>query len=248
MNDTRPAVSADTAQIRSLPRLMAGGGWETTIVLMDVGPTPVAFRQSFFGSDGIPASFAVRQQASNTSLTTSGLQGIVPPNGSVSYVLQDDGGPLREAWSLVSFDGNPNLVSGYATLRHHVASGFNFEVTLPLNDMQDSSARMPFDNTGGFQTQLTLVNPASNLAEQVQLTYLNAQGQVILMDSVTLAPGAQTTIVLPNTYPDLGNQTGTIAIFGSTNYLSAAGIRVNSSSAAMTTIPVIDYNPSINVQ
>lgn len=245
----RPADNIGGTQVRSLPRLLGGSGWQTTIVLMNLGSTAVAFHQSFLDNNGKPAAFSVSLPANNTSLLTSALQGMIAPSGTVSFTLTSDSSSAQEGWSLLTFDGLQNQLNGYAILRHAAAAGgFNFEATLPLDNMLDSSARMPFDNTGGFQTQLTIVNPASNLTAQVQLTYFNAQGQVILLDSVALNPGAQTTLTLPNTYPDLANQAGSIAIVANINCLSVTGVRFNPTSGAVTALPVMDFAPGISLQ
>lgn len=241
----RPQANTFSTQVKSFPRLLSGDGWQSTIVLMDLGATPISFRQSFLGNDGTAASLNVHVDGSNTDLTASALQGTVGANGSVSYQLTSSSSSLQEAWSLLTFEGASNQLSGYATLRHVAAGGgFNFEVTLPLNGMQDSSSRLPFDNSNGSQTQLTLVNPASNLSAQVSLTYFNTQGQAILLDSLTLKPGAQTTLVLPNTYPDLANLSGTVAIQANINVLSVSGLRLNPSTGAIAAIPVMDFTPA----
>lgn len=252
--DVRPhesgsAATSGSSQIRSFARLLSGNGWETTIVLMDMGASPVSFRQSFLGSDGRPTQFTVNLQTTNANLNTSALQGTIAPYGTATFTLAEDGFTLREAWSLLTFEGVPNQLAGYAIVRHQASDGtFRFEATLPLANLTDSSARMPFDNTQGFQTQITVVNPATNLPAQVQLTYFNAAGEAILLDSLTLNPGEQTTLTLPNTYPDLANQAGTISILANINCLSVSGLRVNPATGAITAVPVMDFTPSITLQ
>jgi hypothetical protein len=248
-HQTGSATNSDSSQIRSFTRLLSGNGWETTIVLMDMGSSPVSFRQSFLDNDGLPAPFNVNLQTTNMNLTTSALQGVIAPYGTATFTLVDDGSALHEAWSLLTFDGAQNQLAGYAVVRHRASDGnLRFEATLPAGNLMDSSARMPFDNTQGFQTQLTVVNPASNLAAQVQLTYFNAAGQAILLDSLTLNPGQQTTLTLPNTYPDLADQTGTIAVLANINCLSVSGLRVNPATGAVTAVPVMDFTPSVTLQ
>lgn len=240
---------SSTSQIRSFTRLLSGNGWETTIVLMDMGSTPVSFRQSFLGNDGLPSEFEVNLQTTSTNLTTSALEGAIAPYGTATFTLVDNGATLHEGWSLLTFDGVQNQLAAYAVVRHRASVGtFRFEATIPVGNLTDSSARMPFDNTQGFQTQLTVVNPASNLPAQVQLTYFNSAGQTILLDSVTLNPGAQTTITLPNSYPDLANQTGTIAVLANINCLSVSALRVNPATGAVTALPVVDFAPTITLQ
>lgn len=248
-HDTGSATGSGSSQIRSFTRLLSGNGWETTIVLMDMGSSPVSFRQSFLGTDGHPTAFTVNLPTTNTNLNTSALQGAIAPYGTATFTLVDDGPAVREAWSLLTFDGVQDQLAGYAVVRHQMSDGtFRSEATLPLGNLMDSSARMPFDNTQGSQTQLTVVNPATNLPAQVQLTYFNAAGQAILLDSLTLNPGQQITLTLPNTYPDLANQTGMIAILANINCLSVSGLRVNPATGAITGVPVMDFAPSITLQ
>ncbi len=244
---SRPAM-AGSSYVKGFPRLLSGNGWETTIVLMDLGTSSVSFQESFLGTNGRAASFLVTADGSATNLTTSSLQGTIGPNQSMSFTLRsNNSSSLQEGWSLLTFTGSQDQLGGYAVLRH--ASGASsFEVTVPLSNMQDYSVRARFDNTGGFQTQLTLLNPASNMSAQVQLAYLNSQGQAILVDSLSLKPGEQTTLSLPNTYPDLANQIGTVAVFGNLNCLSVAALRFNPSSGAIAPVPVMNFIPGILVQ
>lgn len=238
----RPAAYNTSTQVKSFTRILSGDGWQTTIVLLDLGSTPLSFQQSFFGNNGMATPFTVQVDGGATNLTTAALQGMVNANGSVSYTLPGTGSSVQEGWSLLTFTGAPNQLSGYAILRHRATSGgFNFEVTLPLNNLQDFSARLPFDNTNGFQTQLTIVNPASNMVAQVRLTYFDTNGQTILLDSLTLNPGEQMTLVVPNTYPDLAGKSGTIAVLTNINTLSVSGLRLNPLTGAVTSAPVMDF-------
>src|SRR5689334_17218360 len=86
----RPADNIGGTQVRSLPRLLGGAGWETTIVFMNLGSTAVAFHQSFLDRTGKPAAFSVSLPATKTSLVTSALQGMIAPSGTVSFTLTSD--------------------------------------------------------------------------------------------------------------------------------------------------------------
>lgn len=220
-------------------RVMAGGGWQTTLVLMNTGSTAVPFRQFFWGGDGNPRDFSVAGP-DDAPLVTSALQSTLYPNSSMNLVLPDSGSGLQEGWSSLSYDPALGKVGGYAVIRHQGLAGATFEATVPLSTMLDFSLRMPFDNTTGYRTQLTLVNPVSNLAAQVALTYLNAKGVIVLIDAVNLNPGQQMTIVLPDTYPDLANKTGTVAIEGNLDHLSVFGMRYSAAYGAIAAIPLVN--------
>ncbi|MGD0669503.1 MAG: hypothetical protein ABSB23_18240 [Bryobacteraceae bacterium] len=207
------------------------------MVLVNAGSSSADFQLAFSGADGESSQFVVTTQPDIGTLTTSGLQGTLGPSSSLNLALAS-GSQLQEGWGLLSYSGSPSTIGGYAIIRHSALGGaFSFETTVPLSNMQDFSLYVPFDNTLGFQTQLTIVNPASNLAAQVALTYRTPEGQVLLIDSVNLGAGQQTTIVLPNEYPDLANTSGTINVEANINVLSATAVRYNPAYGTIAAVP-----------
>lgn len=232
-------------QNRVLPRVLAGNNWETGIVLFNPGSTSVVFREVFLAADGKPAAFVVRGQGIAEDVTTSAIEGVLAPGATLNLSVSAPPGEAREGWSLLAYDAAAGTLDGYAKLRHRsVLAGISFEVTLPLGDLQDTAEYMPFDNTEGFRSQVTLINPAGNLSTQVRLTFLSSRGAVILIDSVTLRPAQQMTLSLPDIYPDLANQTGAVFIQADTDRLSVAGLRYNDTYGAIAPLPAIPGPPT----
>jgi hypothetical protein len=204
--------------------------------LLNAGPAPVAFQQYFFAADGKAAAFTIRTQSE--TLKSTAIQGMLTPGSTSNLTVSDSATTAREGWSLLSFDAQASL-QGYAIIRHTGLAGVSFEAAVPLSGMQDCSLYMPFDNTQGFRTHLTLVNPAANLAAQIRLTYLNPRGQVTLVDSLTLQPAQQMTLVLPDTYPDIANKTGTVLLEADIDRLSVTGLRYNELYGAIAALPIL---------
>lgn len=235
-----PSASV-VAQSRVLPRILSDGNWETTVVLLNTGSASVTFQQFFFAADGKPTSYAIHTQAASGDLTASAIQGVLVPGSSLRLVLSDPSGTVREGWSLLTCNEGPGAVDGYAIIRRRGLSGdFQSETTVPFSSMRDYSVYMPFDNTLGFRSQLTLVNPAGNLASQVRLTYLNSQGQVLLIDSLTLRPSQQVTLVLPDAYPDLANKSGSVLVEADIDRFSVTGLRCNEAYGAIAALPTMN--------
>jgi len=236
----KDALSGKT-QSRVFPRILAGVNWETNVVLFNPASTTVTFQQLFIGVDGKMVPFTVHSQGGSGDQTTSGIRGVLPPNSSLSLVLSCGGGIVCEGWSLITYDDGQGVVDGYAILRRKGLGGaFSFDVTVPLSSMQDYSEYMPFDNTQGFRSQLTLVNPAGNIAAQVRLTYLNPQGTVVLLDLVLIPPAQQMTLTLPDIYPDLANKTGTVLVEADTDTFAVLGIRYNETYGAIAPLPTVN--------
>ncbi len=233
----RRDVSA-AVQSRVLPRIIAGDSWETTIVLFNPGDTVATFQQFFLGSDGTATSFLVRDQDGSNEMTTAAVKGVLAPKSSVAFVLSNAAG-AQEGWSMLTYDASLP-VNGYAILRCPAPrGGLSSEVSVPFSDMQDYSEYIRFDNTQGFRTQLTLTNPAGNIDAQVRLTYRNPQGVVVLVDSITVPAAQQTTLSLPDVYPDLANKTGTLLVEADIDTFSALGMRYNDSVRLIAPLPTI---------
>jgi hypothetical protein len=238
--------ATSTLNSRVFPRILSDSTWDTTVVLFNNGAASVAFQQFFFGADGKPVSYTIHSTASSQDLTTSAIQGVLAPGSSTSLALVDASGAVREGWSLLTYGAGLGVVDGYAVIRHKgLCGGCSFETIVPVSNLQDYSMYMPFDNTQGFRSQITLVNPTSNMSTQVRLTYLSLQGQVLLIDSLTLLPAQQVTLVLPDTYPDLANKSGTVLVEADINRFSIAGVRYSDVYGAVASLPTFSRAASL---
>lgn len=237
-----PAPNASAVvQSKVVPRILSGAAWETMVVLLNTGSASVTFQQFFFSAGGKAASYTIHAPGAAADLTTSAMQGVLAAGSSLWLTLSDASGAVPEGWSLLTYNEGLGAVDGYAVIRHRgVSGGFDSETTVPLSGMQDYSVYMPFDNTSGFRSQLTLVNPAGNLSAQIWLSYLNPQGQVMLIDSLTLQPGQQMTLALPDTYPDLANKSGSVLVEANIDHFSVTGLRCNDADGAIAGLPAMN--------
>jgi hypothetical protein len=238
------ATTTPVPQFRVAPRILVGKDWETLVILLNSGKTPVIFQEAFFG-DGQPVALSIRSESLGMNLIAAAFQGQVAPGARVTLSLANSGQDVPEVWSLLSYP--QGSLDGYTVIRRKSQTGdFSFETTIPLSGTQDLRTYLPFDNTQGFRSQLTLVNPASDLSATIRLTYLNPEGGTVLIDSVSLAPAQQFTVILPDTYPDLANKAGTILIETDTDRLSVAGLRQNVRHGVIYALPAIAGSPGLH--
>ncbi len=207
----------------------------------------MAFRQFFFAADGKPVSYTIHAQATAEEITAPAVQGVLAPSSSLRLVLSDTTGAIREGWSLLTYDDGPGTVDGYAILRRRgLSAGFDSEITEPFSSMRDYAVYTPFDNTLGFRSHVTLVNPAVNLSSQVRLTYRDSQGQVLLIDSLTLQPLQLMTLILPDTYPDLANKSGSVQVEADIDRFSVTGLRCNDAYGTIAALPTMSRSSSLS--
>jgi hypothetical protein len=237
------ATTNALSQFRVVPRILVGKDWETLIVLLNPGQNPVSFQQAFF-ADGKPVALAIGSESLGVNLTTPAIQGSVSPGARVTLALGTPDQNVQEVWSLLSYA--QGALDGYTVLRRRAQAGdFSFEATMPLSGTQDLNTYLPFDNTQGFRSQVTLVNPASDISATVRLTYLNTEGGTVLIDSVLLTPAQQLTFILPDTYPDLANKAGGVLIETDTDRLSVFGLRQNVRYGVISALPAIAGRPAL---
>ncbi len=223
------------------PHLATGGGWETTLVLVNLSNTAVTFSQAFYDTSGQPLTVTFESIPDGQQMTTSSAQGTLNPGASFHIKLLDQGAGLKTGWSVISYDSTNARLGGYAIFKQSVAGSPDFEALVPLSAYDDYVFIMPYDNTNGFVTSMALVNPGANLDSQVYVTLLDTEGNTVSTDTIPLAKGQQTAFTIPERFPDTQGKVGSILFESSTTRLSALGFRFNPQHA-FSTIPVLNWS------
>ncbi len=161
-------------------QVAAGGGWDTTIWLVNRNPGPIQIKIVFRGDEGsaLTLPFTVTQAGVSKQVTASTIEETIAPNttlvaatGAVSSSTQ--------GWAEVL---SSNALGGFAVFRYAGAS----EVTVPLISQSTSSFTMPFDQTGGYKTGVALVN-LSGWQANLSVTVWDQYGNQILSQPFSLA-------------------------------------------------------------
>lgn len=223
-----------------LPHLAAGGGWETTIVFVNMSDKEVQYTQSFYDPAGKPWNVTTKALPAGTPTKTSVASGRIGVGGSVHLLLSEPTGPLQTGWSTLNYDSASTRLGGYAVFRQRVQGRPDFEALVPLSSYDDSIFYMPFDNQDGATTAMAILNPATNIATNLEILLVDTGGKTLGSYSMSLAAAAQDSFVLADRFPAARGRLGTVIIEGSTNRLSALGFRFNS-GGAFSTIPILNW-------
>jgi hypothetical protein len=164
-----------------ISQIAAGGGWDSTIWLVNGAAVPVQTSVAFHGDDGgaLSLPLTVTQPGYSQQVTTSTLQKTIAPNtmlvvatGTVSSTIQ--------GWADVLANG---ALSGFAVFRYNGAS----EVTAPLQSQFGTSVRLPFDQTSGYTTGIALVNLAGWQANVTATVWDQYGNQVVAQQPIAFA-------------------------------------------------------------
>ena len=226
--------SPPAATVATISHVADGGGWTTTIVLVNTDSVPAAFTLKLFGDDGNPLV---------TSLTGLGITGTatdtIPVGGS--RTIHTDGLPanLLTGWAQVS---SSQSVNGTAIFRLQTAGQ---EAAVPLLTAGSQHLMFPFDNNSGLATGVALA--ASGAARNVPVSYtLRGQaGQTISLEPpVSVAANGHTSFVLPVRSSAAQDLRGVAQFDSQGGPIFGLGIRSN--QGAFTSVEaVVQASPSV---
>lgn len=185
----------------SVSHLASGGGWKTTVVLVNAGTSPANATLTFFDDSGNPLPLPLAfVQTGQTSLASKVEQTI---GAGASVVIESQGRDTVNTGSMqLSADGQ---VSGYAIFRY-VPSGQ--EAVAAFASSGANSYVIPFEHTNGIVTG-TAINNAWGVATNVPVVLRDEDGNEIGTGSIPLAGNGHAAFVLSSQFPVTANIRGT---------------------------------------
>jgi len=227
-----PDIIADTTTgNRVATHMAAGGGWQTSILLINLGSTLANYIVRFYGDSGSPQAFSFVSNGQSLG-TQSVLTGTIPIGGLVSFKAQNVDSTVTTGWALI----DPSSTGDIGGLGIFTYQPTGQQAVVPIESPSTQSLILAFDNSGGPATGFALVNPHAN-SVVVNVVFRDSNGAMLLTDQFTMSPLQHMSFVLPNQYPGLAGQFGTalISTDSADDGIAALGI-LASSAGAYTTI------------
>jgi len=221
----------------SLVQIASGGGWKTTITLVNVSALPISVTLAFWVDNGQPLSlpYTVFQSGRSTSGTGSSLGRTINPGTRVLIETEAPAlGPILVGWGEVTSVGP---IDGYAIFRQRSQSG-DSEGTASLSSGNSSSIVLPYDNTTGFATGVALINSTTD-GIIIRATIRDDDGLQIGLDAIVLPAKGHTSFFVGDRFPVTSGRGGIIELQSTTGGgIAGVGLRF-SASGTFTSVPVI---------
>ena len=217
------AASNDTTGAGSLAHLVVGGGWTTSIQLINLGNTTAQAHLRFFDDNGgvlpIPVS--------------SSPDPVLPPNSTVAIESTDtDDSALRTGSARLTSNG---AVTGFIRFRYGPQ---NQEAIVPLETRNAGSYILEFDNTGGLATGVAVANLASSDGA-ISAIIRDTAGAPLGFETLAIPANGHSAFVLADRFRETVNQRGTVAfVTPPGGQVSVLGLRFPA-SGMFSTIPVV---------
>jgi hypothetical protein len=225
------AVKASIYDIRGyLPQIAHGGGWRTSLLLLNTGSSRAAYKLRFYNGQGAEYTPA---PAPGSAPFESNL-----PDGSAAAIELAGGAEVAQGWCLVR--GSPDI-NALAVFRQTVPGRPDFEASVLMGE-RDRRLIIPVEVMGQYTTGVALVNPEAS-AQTIRLALRDARGIEAGHATVALPPNGHTTFALGTAQAPAGlpgGVSGVLEIQAETGLrVAAIGLRFNLAGGAFTTLPVV---------
>ena len=226
-------VPGTLAYAGSMAHLASGGGWKTTVVLLNNGAAQAQAQVNFFDDNGNPLILPLTfPQGAIAAVSAPTVTQTIPAGGELVIESQGPDTALTLGSAQLLIDGN---IGGFIIFRYNPTGQ---EAAVPLQVPSAASYTLSFDNTGGLGTGVAVAN-ISNQAGSVPVTVRDDTGAVLATDSIRLAGSGHFSFALSDRYPSAAQHRGTIQFQTPANgQISVLGIRA-ATSGAYTTIPAV---------
>lgn len=180
-----------------ISQIASGGGWRTTITLINISQSQAQVRVNLFGDDGtpLPLPVTVTQGGAATTTVTAVVDRTIPAGGTLLIDSETALSTTSVGWADVR---STATLAGFAIFRQRHASGVDSEGTSPLENRATSSVIIPMDNLIGFSTGVALVNLAADAQATVTAIVRDDNGNELARDVVTIAPNGHTSFSVPD--------------------------------------------------
>jgi probable HAF family extracellular repeat protein len=173
--------------------IAAGGGWDTTITLINTSSIPVETTLRFFADNGsgLDLPLEITQKGGTELVKRSQLDRTIDPN--TSLLITTGARPSTVVgWADVTSTGP---LGGFAIFRQQ-GSGPASEGTVPLQTRFASTMTLPYDNTSSLVMGVALANLATEPATMTA-TIWDESGRMLGTQNIPLAGSGHTSFVLP---------------------------------------------------
>lgn len=148
---------------RIISHIVSGGGWKTIITLVNTGLAPISVTLQFRNDRGVPLDLPLALEEDIFFTERVGSQLTVSLAPYATGVVESEGpanSPTLLGWADLTVP-NPVTLTGSVRFRHMDEDGSVSESSLAIGTASLPGLIMPFDNSDGYTTGVSFVNPNS---------------------------------------------------------------------------------------
>ncbi len=224
-----------------LSQVATGGGWTTSLYLINNSPSPITLSVNFYKDAGTPLSLPVATTLPDGTAGPGGpnLAGLATQLDPFSTVLIQTTGQSDEetsGWADVLASAP---LTGYGVFDYFSPGILQSEGTVPLVTSFQTTYELPYDNVNGVGTAVALTNLSSTTNTGVTVAVWDAHGNQLAAATINLEANGHTAFALTDIAPTATANRGIVRFRSNAAAdIGGLGLRV-SAAGGLTSIPQI---------
>ncbi len=228
---TLPVFASVQSGNGTLAHIASGGGWQTSITLVNTGTTSAQISLNFFDEAGNPMTLPLLFPQTGVATSETSISQSLAAGASLVINTQGlDSQPAQVGSAALATAGG--AVSGFAIFQN---SGQ--EAVVPLVTGATDFTTLVFDNTNNVATGVAVAN-SSATAATIMMMFRDDTGATLGADVLTLPGNGHTSFILSAQYPATANLHGSVQFAAVGEQIGVVGIR-STPAGAYTTIPAM---------
>jgi hypothetical protein len=218
-----------SAQSLTIPHVVDGAGWQSTIVLTNMSSNPASatliFHKETTGGNTQPWNLLFKETTSTAGLSMAG-------GSSLFLHTAGTASDLSQGWGELNADAG---VTGYVVFTIRVPGHQDQDGTAPVA-ASANRLLVPYDDSNGFVTGIAVVNPTGT-PQDISVGFRTTTGGVATAMLPTVPAGGHMSFVLSQQFPVIQGHEGLAEFYSATGNFSMIALRVNPTSS-FTAAPV----------
>jgi len=222
----------------SISQIASGGGWKTTLTLLNLLSTASSVTVTFQDDNGQPLVLPLVTTVGGVS--QSEMASAVTRSVPALATLLIEADALATSATVTGWADIASLkpFAGFAIFRQRGQDGRDSEGTAPLEGTGLPGLILPYDNSGGFSTGIAVVNTGTDRANLIAVVR-DENGLVLGQYGVPMIARGHTTFVAGERLPASQGRRGSIELQQSgTGTVTGLGLRF-SASGSFTSVPAV---------
>ena len=235
---TVTATSPSASRVGVLSQVAVGGGWTSSLYLINNSHSSLPVSVNFYDNDGTPLNLTATLVQGGSSKTQTASTASATLNPYATLLIQCDAQSSTAVTGWVDVLSTATL-AGYAVFHYTSQAGVQSEGTVALETSLQTTLQLPYDNTNGLTTAVAITNLAPVFASNVTATLWDTNGTPVAARTFSMFPLSHTAFALTDRFPEAAGNRG-IVVFSNTTggNLTGLGLRVNP-AGGFTSVPVL---------
>jgi hypothetical protein len=192
---------------RFVPLVLDGGGWTTSVTLVNVTRKPAVFSVTFHNEKGLNAPWNVGVAAPAGKAYANSAEVALAPGASTTVTTLGRSEGVAAGFADI-IELQDQLVAGFATLTRREGEAIVEQIRIPISPANERRSVLALDLAGGESVKISWVTLTTSTV--ADLEFRNEAGAIVLSDRVALDDRAHTMVDVTEQWPALKDFRGTV--------------------------------------